>query len=518
LIRSFIKTDVKVFGSIFSGEVTAISFMPHGHCYFWTKNLIFLHSVSDILIFAAYFSIPVTLVYFVRKRADIPFHWIFVCFALFILACGTTHLMEVWNIWHANYWISGSIKAITALASVPTAIALVRLMPHGLALPSPSQLTRVNAALESEIEERKQVEDKLRATIGAAHSAVVTINHDGRITEWNKSAEHLFGWTAKDIIGRRIVDTLIPPQYRQAHENGFKKFLETREGPVLNRRIELTALRCDQTEFAVELTIAPIRWNGSYIFTAFIRDISERKRYEEELQEKNVEMEKAIVAKDRFLASMSHELRTPLNAILGFTGTLLMELPGPLLPKQKQQLEIIKSSARHQLWLINDLLDLAKIESGKVELNRERIVCSALVNEVAETLRPLAEQKGLQFTINAPDFLAVNTDRRALSQILINLVNNAIKFTDAGEVRMEVRSQNGTTEISVTDTGVGIKPEDQAKLFNAFARLESGSAQREEGTGLGLHLSQKLAGLLGGRITFQSEPGKGSIFAVKLSS
>jgi PAS domain S-box-containing protein len=498
--------------------LSSIEFMPHGHCYFWTKNLILLHTISDLLIVAAYFSIPITLVYFVRKRADIPFHWIFVCFALFIMACGTTHAMEVWNIWHANYWISGSIKALTALASVPTAIALVKLVPHGLALPSPSHVTQVNAALQTEIEERKQVEDKLRATIGAAHSAVVTINNSGRIMEWNKSAEATFGWTAKEVIGRRIVDTIMPPQYREAHERGFKKFFETGEGPVLNKRIELTALHRDQTEFAIELTIAPIRWNGSYVFTAFIRDISERKRYEQALQEKNIVMEKAIVTRDRFLASMSHELRTPLNAILGFTGTLLMELPGPLLPKQKEQLEIIRSSARHQLSLINDLLDLAKIESGKVQLKREQIVCSALVREVADTLRPLAEQKGLRFTVSAPETVAVEADRRALSQILINLVNNAIKFTDSGEVRVEVRSDNGTTEISVADTGIGIKPEDQTKLFNAFARLETGSSQREEGTGLGLHLSQKLANLLGGRITFQSEPGKGSVFVVSLSS
>jgi protein-histidine pros-kinase len=194
-----------------------------------------------------------------------------------------------------------------------------------------------------------------------------------------------------------------------------------------------------------------------------------------------------------------------------------MELPGPLLPKQKEQLEIIRSSARHQLSLINDLLDLAKIESGKIELKREEIACSTLVNEVAETLRPLAEQKGLRFTVSAPEPCAIDADRRALRQILINLVNNAIKITDTGEVRVEVRSDNGATEITVADTGVGIKPEDQTKLFNAFARLETGSSQREEGTGLGLHLSQKLATLLGGRITFQSEPGKGSVFVINLS-
>ena len=260
-------------GSILSSIFSSVQFMPHGHCYFWTKNLIFLHVLSDSLIVLAYFSIPITLIYFIRKRTDMPFHWMFICFAVFILACGTTHIMEVWNVWHANYWLSGSIKALTALASLPTAVVLVKLVPQGLALPSPSQLTQANAALQTEIEERRQVEEKLRATIGAANSAVVTIDDMGRIREWNRGTEEIFGWAAGVVSGQRVVDTIIPPQLRPAHERGFERFFQTGEGPVLNKRIELTALARDKTEFSVELTIAPIRWNGSYIFTAFIHDI-----------------------------------------------------------------------------------------------------------------------------------------------------------------------------------------------------------------------------------------------------
>jgi signal transduction histidine kinase len=213
---------------------------------------------------------------------------------------------------------------------------------------------------------------------------------------------------------------------------------------------------------------------------------------------------------------MSHELRTPLNAILGFTGTLLMELPGPLTPEQRKQLETVRSSARHQLSLINDLLDLAKIESGKVELELEPIDCAAVVNEIADTLRSMAEQKGLSFETKSPGHSIVKTDRRALNQILINLVNNAIKFTDRGGVRIEVQEDNGGTTISVVDTGIGINRADQTKLFDAFARVESGGGDRPEGTGLGLHLSQKLAGLLGGAITFESEPGRGSAFTLSI--
>jgi protein-histidine pros-kinase len=173
------------------------------------------------------------------------------------------------------------------------------------------------------------------------------------------------------------------------------------------------------------------------------------------------------------------------------------------------------------LSLINDLLDLAKIESGKVTLNLEAVMCQELMLEVRSTLLPLAEKKGLQFVITSPpQDLEVKTDRRALSQILINLCNNAIKFTEQGQVGIELDdcSQDGrhVAKITVRDTGIGIKPEDQVKLFQAFTQVGNGGARRYEGTGLGLHLSQKLSELLGGRIGFESEHGNGSAFTLTL--
>ena len=219
---------------------------------------------------------------------------------------------------------------------------------------------------------------------------------------------------------------------------------------------------------------------------------------------------------------MSHELRTPLNAILGFTGTLLMKLPGPLTPDQDKQLRTVQSSARHLLSLINDLLDLAKIESGKVELNLEAVACQSVVQEVATSLRPAAEGRGLDFdAVVSPPELAVRADRRALSQILLNLTSNAIKFTEKGQVSLRVvrRPEAGRTviEFRVSDTGVGIRPEDQTRLFQAFRQVDAPRKQRQEGTGLGLHLSRKLAELLGGQITLQSEYGKGSTFTLVLT-
>jgi protein-histidine pros-kinase len=218
---------------------------------------------------------------------------------------------------------------------------------------------------------------------------------------------------------------------------------------------------------------------------------------------------------------MSHELRTPLNAIIGFTGTLLMKLPGPLTADQEKQLRTVQTSARHLLSLINDLLDLAKIESGKVELHLEPLACQSVIQEVATALRPLAEKKGLRFETRLPSSeTLVRADRRALSQILLNLVNNAIKFTENGSVSLEVVQRDiagqHTTEFIVSDTGIGLRPEDQAKLFQAFTQVEAVGKRWQEGSGLGLHLSGKLAELLGGRITIRSEFGRGSIFTLEL--
>jgi protein-histidine pros-kinase len=216
---------------------------------------------------------------------------------------------------------------------------------------------------------------------------------------------------------------------------------------------------------------------------------------------------------------MSHELRTPLNAIIGFTGTMLMRLPGPLTNDQENQLRTVQGSARHLLSLINDLLDLAKIESGKVELNLEPVPCRDVVQEVAAALRPLAEAKGLAFVVELPpQEMMTLTDRRALSQILINLTNNAIKFTDQGQIRLELVQEqpNGqrVTKLRVHDTGIGIRPEDQTKLFQAFAQVAGPAIRPHEGTGLGLHLSQKLAAMLGGYVEFASVYGQGSTFTL----
>jgi protein-histidine pros-kinase len=216
---------------------------------------------------------------------------------------------------------------------------------------------------------------------------------------------------------------------------------------------------------------------------------------------------------------MSHELRTPLNAIIGFTGTLLMRLPGPLTADQEHQLRTVKGSAKHLLSLIDDLLDLAKIGSGNIELNIEAVNCQGVLTEVVTTLRPLAEAKGLALELSMPaEDIDARADRRAVIQILINLLNNAIKFTDRGAVRLTLMDPGvagRVIAIEIADTGIGIGPDQQEFLFKAFTQVGV-AADHGRGTGLGLHLSEKLAELLGGSIRFKSALGEGSTFVLSL--
>jgi signal transduction histidine kinase len=240
-----------------------------------------------------------------------------------------------------------------------------------------------------------------------------------------------------------------------------------------------------------------------------------------EIAQKNLQLQDISRTKSEFVANMSHELRTPLNAVLGFTGTLLMRLPGPLTDDQEKQLRTIQSSARHLLSLINDLLDVEKIESGKFDIRLEEVVLQSVIREVFDTLQPLAAQKKLDFKLSLPKAdIKIQTDRRALSQMLINLLNNAIKFTEEGHVMLQLsrrRAGNlGTVEVMVSDTGIGILPERQGQLFQAFTQLDASSTRSFDGTGLGLYLSRRLATLVGGHLNCKSQYGKGSVFTLAL--
>lgn len=250
---------------------------------------------------------------------------------------------------------------------------------------------------------------------------------------------------------------------------------------------------------------------------AAARDITDRKRMEDNLKKA---MEQALESdhlKSAFLATMSHELRTPLNSIIGFTGVMLQGLTGDLTEEQDKQLGMIQNSARHLLELINDVLDISKIEAEQIEITLKEFDFPKLVTKVVESVRPLAEKKTISLSTNLPSMVgSIISDQRRVEQVMINLLNNAIKFTDEGEVRLDGELKGNTLRISVKDTGIGIKPEDMDKLFEKFSQIETGLNRTREGTGLGLSISKKLIEMLGGKIWVESKWGVGSTFGFSL--
>jgi PAS domain S-box-containing protein len=365
------------------------------------------------------------------------------------------------------------------------------------------------------------VDARFGKLLASMPDAIIMANAAGRIVLANRQADKLFGYPDGELRGQ-LLEVLIPELYRGAHADQPAAYsLAPTQRPMGVGR-ELYGLRRDGSQFPIEISLSPLATEEGTLVMSAIRDISERKRIEHALQEKNAELADASLAKDRFLSSMSHELRTPLNAIIGFTGTLLMQLPGPVNVEQERQLRTIQSSARHLLSLINDILDITKIASGKVELNKERFDCRRLVQDVVAMFAPLAHAKGLALRVRqAERDVTVCTDRRAVQQIVINLMNNAIKFTEHGEVRVEVHIEEGGEHggavlVDVIDTGIGIEHDKLGLLFKPFTQIDQGSTRQFEGTGLGLHLSERLAGLIGARIAVRSEFGQGSMFTLRL--
>ena len=386
---------------------------------------------------------------------------------------------------------------------------------------NPSGFLLISSDITDEVRLTKRL-GRLRyaeSLLESAPDAIVIVNGDGEIQLANEAMEKLFGYPRDELLGRPV-ELLIPRRFEAQHFAHRDRFFAAPQTRPMGVNLELAGLRKDGVEFPVEISLSPMETEEGFLATAAIRDVTVRKHFEAELREANVRLEAASRAKDRFLANMSHELRTPLNAILGYTGTLLMGLPGPLNDVQIKQLRTVQASGKHLLSLINDLLDLARIESGKIEMRPEPIECRDLLEDIALGLRPLADAKAIELEVVASVGWVVNCDRRALRQILINLANNAIKFTDQGAVRLiltrEPDDAGAMVRFSVADTGCGIQSGDQARLFAAFEQVGVEGAHPYEGTGLGLYICKTLATLLDADIGFESEFGRGSVFTLEL--
>jgi PAS domain S-box-containing protein len=355
-------------------------------------------------------------------------------------------------------------------------------------------------------------EARARMVLDSAHDAFIGMDSDGRIVSWNAQAAAIFGWSRDEAIGRQLADTLIPEPFRAGHRAGLSRFHETGEAPIVNRRLELCGLRKDGQEFPLEITVTtPVRAGRGYFFGAFVRDISERLEHEDELRKAKESAEAATRAKSEFLANMSHELRTPLNGVIGYAQ--LLQRDRTLTAPQRDALDAISACGAHLLDLINDVLDLSKIEAGRMDVEATPSDVRQVAIDLKHVIGERAQRKGLRFvtTIATDVPQRVVLDGRHVRQVLLNLLGNAVKFTPQGEVRLEIGARDGTLQFDVIDTGIGIEAQNLTVVFQAFRQARS-AAEAGGGTGLGLTISHRLVRAMGGELKVESVPGKGSRF------
>jgi len=546
---------------------TSGSFIPHGHCYLWKSELVWLHIVSDSLIALAYYSIPITLIYFVHKRQDLPFDWIFLLFGTFIIACGTTHLMEIWTLWHPTYWLLGLVKSVTAIVSVYTALELMPLVPKALALPSPVQLEAINRELlnqitkrklaeealqtanqkleirveerttelrnanqqlQTEIVERKQVEvalrnalQKLSFHVENSPLAVVEWNHHFQLQHWSQKAEQIFGWKAEEVFGRSWQewqfifeeDLELVNTHCAALGDGSKPSNVSR-----NRNYTKygSVIYCEWYNSAL------LDESGKLVSVlSLVQDISDRNRTEKQIKELNQDLERRVFERtaqleatnkelEAFSYSVSHDLRAPLRSIDGFSQTLIERYTEQLDDKGKHYLKRVRAATQRMGEMIDDLLDLSRVTRS--EMQRQRVYLSSLVQEITSDLQQTKPERSAEFVI-APGVL-VEGDPQLLKVVLENLLSNAWKFTSnqiSARIEFGITSQQNVKQAYfVKDNGAGFDMEYADKLFGAFQRLHT--TDEFPGTGIGLATVQRIIRRHGGNVWAEGAVGQGATF------
>ncbi len=535
----------------FFEQLFSSDFMAHGYCYLWKPEIVWLHAVSDTLIALSYLVIPITLVVFVRKRRDLPFHWMFFMFGLFILGCGATHLMEIWTLWHGTYRLAGVIKAITAGASVATAITLIPLIPRALLLPRPSQLRAANHGLEREILERRRAEAALQTAhdelelrvrrrtaelaqaneqlhaeilerhraeevlrkqaslLELAHDAIIVRGMDDEISYWNSGAEEMYGWLREEAVGRAAQDLLqsIYPCDLQDLKDEV-----VREGRWDG---ELTQTRRD----GVQIIVAS-RWalqrdvHGQPLAMLQINtDVTERRRAAEQLETTQAQLAHMarVTTMGEMTASIAHEVNQPLTAVVTNANACLRWLAGeePNLEETREAVVRIVSEGKRAAEVIQRIRSLVKKSAPeKSRLDVNDVIREVLVLTNHQTLKKRISVR----TELAAGLPAISGDRVQLQQVILNLVMNALEATavaDESGDELVVTSEKDEPDqvtVAIRDSGVGIAPDKLDKLFHPFFTT------KPNGMGMGLPISRSIIEAHGGRLWADRNPGPGATF------
>jgi PAS domain S-box-containing protein len=374
-----------------------------------------------------------------------------------------------------------------------------------------------------DLQARKRDDERFRNVVEASPNAFVLVDTQGCIVMVNRQTELLFGYTRQELLGQPV-ELLLPEALRDAHRGLRQGYTEHPEPRRMGSNRELFGLHRDGSALPVEIGLSPLRSGDEQLVQAVIIDISHRKAAERRLREQADQLAVANRYKSEFLANMSHELRTPLNSILILSDQLRQNGAGNLNDKQVRHADIIHRAGHELLQLINDVLDLAKIESGHMQLKLEPLNLRDLLRDLEASLGSMAAQKGLSLTMEVDPAvpLTLNSDRARLQQILNNLLTNALKFTEKGQVQLTASllpaDQDGRQmlQLQVRDSGIGIAKDQQERIFQAFQQIDGSISRHYGGTGLGLAITRQLVEVLGGQVMVNSELGQGATFTVLL--
>ncbi|MDX2096592.1 MAG: HAMP domain-containing sensor histidine kinase [Leptolyngbyaceae cyanobacterium bins.59] len=544
------------------------SYIPHGHCYLWQPNLVGLHAISDALIALAYFSIPLLLLYFVKQRQDLPLQQLFWLFGAFIISCGLTHLLEIWTLWHPTYWLSGMMKAITAIVSLFTALTMVVLLPSALRLPGPLDWEARNRELEKQIHERQQVQEALSSSEKALRSYTAQLQQalefdetlkritdkvrdsldEGQILQTavrelgevlgvrgcnaavydleTQTSQICYEYTTSLFSdqGRVMQMAAYPELYHQLIQGQTLQFCSIKYHPVRGRVVMLASPLFDGEGVLGDLWLIN---DKDYCFreteVRLVQQVANQcaiairqARLYQTAQAQVEELERMNRLKDDFLSTVSHELRTPMANIkmairmLNLSMQQTQEKPHPLPDhnnKVARYLKILQDECDREITLINDLLDLQRLEAQQQPIFLEVIDLQSWISRVIEPFqeRMTVAQQTLQVELDPATPIFVS-DISCLERILAELLNNACKYTPATEtIQVAIRHIQGQLELKVQNSGVEIPPNELPRIFEKFYRVPTPDPWKKSGTGLGLTLVQKLVQALGGQITVSSQ-------------